>query len=47
MSNVQIPGYKHRWLVLTVVLIAEMMDLLDATIVNAKAITPKVRMLQA
>jgi EmrB/QacA subfamily drug resistance transporter len=34
MSNVQIPGYKHRWLVLTVVLIAEMMDLLDATIVN-------------
>jgi len=34
MSNVQIPGYKHRWLVRTVVLIAEMMDLLDATIVN-------------
>lgn len=27
-------GYKYRWLVLTVVLIAEMMDLLDATIVN-------------
>jgi EmrB/QacA subfamily drug resistance transporter len=27
-------GYKHRWLVLTVVLIAEMMDLLDSTIVN-------------
>jgi EmrB/QacA subfamily drug resistance transporter len=26
--------YKHRWLVLTVVLIAEMMDLLDSTIVN-------------
>jgi EmrB/QacA subfamily drug resistance transporter len=27
-------GYKYRWLVLTVVLIAEMMDLLDSTIVN-------------
>jgi EmrB/QacA subfamily drug resistance transporter len=27
-------GYKHRWLVLVVVLIAEMMDLLDSTIVN-------------
>lgn len=27
-------GYKYRWLVLAVVLIAEMMDLLDATIVN-------------
>ena len=27
-------AYKHRWLVLTVVLIAEIMDLLDSTIVN-------------
>jgi len=34
MSNVVATGYKYRWLVLTVVLIAEMMDLLDATIVN-------------
>ena len=33
--NTQTPvAYKHRWLVLTVVLIAEMMDLLDSTIVN-------------
>ncbi len=32
--NAQDVGYKHRWLVLTVVLIAEMMDLLDSTIVN-------------
>ena len=33
--NAEAPiGYKHRWLVLTVVLIAEMMDLLDSTIVN-------------
>jgi len=28
------PAYRYRWLVLTVVLIAEMMDLLDSTIVN-------------
>ena len=34
MSQVEAGGYKHRWLVLTVVLIAEMMDLLDSTIVN-------------
>ena len=34
MSNAVATGYKYRWLVLTVVLIAEMMDLLDATIVN-------------
>ncbi len=34
MSTEQVAGYKHRWLVLTVVLIAEMMDLLDSTIVN-------------
>lgn len=34
MSNTATTGYKFRWLVLTVVLIAEMMDLLDATIVN-------------
>lgn len=34
MSNAAFTGYKHRWLVLTVVLIVEMMDLLDATIVN-------------
>ena len=27
-------GYKFRWLVLTVVLVAEIMDLFDATIVN-------------
>ncbi len=27
-------GYKHRWLVLTVVLVAEIMDLFDSTIVN-------------
>jgi len=33
MSEVQ-AGYKYRWLVLTVVLIAEIMDLFDATIVN-------------
>lgn len=33
MSEVE-TGYKHRWLVLTVVLIAEMMDLFDSTIVN-------------
>ncbi len=33
--NAQEPvAYQHRWLVLTVVLIAEMMDLLDSTIVN-------------
>ncbi|MEN9714920.1 MAG: hypothetical protein RJA35_387 [Actinomycetota bacterium] len=34
MSNTVQTAYKHRWLVLTVVLIAEMMDLLDSTIVN-------------
>ena len=34
MSAQQVTGYKHRWIVLTVVLIAEMMDLLDATIVD-------------
>jgi EmrB/QacA subfamily drug resistance transporter len=35
MTETQInTGYKYRWLVLTVVLIAEMMDLLDATITN-------------
>ena len=34
MYTDQTQGYKYRWLVLTVVLIAEMMDLLDATIVN-------------
>jgi len=34
MTNAVATGYKYRWLVLTVVLIAEMMDLLDATIVN-------------
>jgi EmrB/QacA subfamily drug resistance transporter len=34
MSNTAQTGYKYRWLVLTVVLIAEIMDLFDATIVN-------------
>ncbi len=34
MSNIVEAGYKHRWLVLTVVLVAEIMDLFDATIVN-------------
>ena len=34
MSNVIETGYKYRWLVLTVVLVAEIMDLFDATIVN-------------
>ena len=34
MLTTQIQGYKYRWLVLTVVLVAEIMDLLDATIVN-------------
>ena len=34
MSNVIESGYKYRWLVLTVVLVAEIMDLFDATIVN-------------
>lgn len=34
MSESKNTGYQHRWLVLTVVLIAEMMDLLDSTIVN-------------
>ena len=34
MTEATNTGYKYRWLVLTVVLIAEMMDLLDSTIVN-------------
>ena len=34
MSNTAVTAYKYRWLVLSVVLIAEMMDLLDSTIVN-------------
>lgn len=34
MSTVLETGYKYRWLVLTVVLVAEIMDLFDATIVN-------------
>ena len=34
MTETTATGYKHRWLVLTVVLIAEMMDLFDSTIVN-------------
>ena len=34
MSKVAAAGYEYKWLVLTVVLVAEMMDLLDATIVN-------------
>ena len=34
MTKDTVVGYKYRWLVLVVVLIAEMMDLLDATIVN-------------
>ena len=34
MTNASTTAYKYRWLVLTVVLIAEMMDLLDSTIVN-------------
>jgi EmrB/QacA subfamily drug resistance transporter len=34
MSLQQSSAYRHRWLVLTVVLIAEMMDLLDSTIIN-------------
>ena len=34
MSKDTVVGYKYRWLVLVVVLIAEMMDLLDSTIVN-------------
>ena len=34
MSNTATTGYQFRWLVLSVVLIAEMMDLLDSTIVN-------------
>jgi EmrB/QacA subfamily drug resistance transporter len=34
MSNTVQSGYQHRWLVLTVVLIAEIMDLFDSTIVN-------------
>jgi len=34
MSNTAQSGYQHRWLVLTVVLIAEIMDLFDSTIVN-------------
>ena len=34
MSKETAVGYKYRWLVLTVVLVAEIMDLFDATIVN-------------
>lgn len=34
MSKETAVGYKFRWLVLTVVLVAEIMDLFDATIVN-------------
>jgi len=34
MSKAVEAGYKYRWLVLTVVLVAEIMDLFDATIVN-------------
>lgn len=34
MSNAMATGYKYRWLVLTVVLVAEIMDLFDSTIVN-------------
>jgi EmrB/QacA subfamily drug resistance transporter len=34
MSSTVQAGYKYRWLVLTVVLIAEIMDLFDSTIVN-------------
>jgi EmrB/QacA subfamily drug resistance transporter len=34
MATEQLQGYKYRWIVLTVVLVAEIMDLLDATIVN-------------
>ena len=34
MSETAPAPYQHRWLVLTVVLIAEIMDLLDSTIVN-------------
>ncbi|MCX6485820.1 MAG: DHA2 family efflux MFS transporter permease subunit [Rhodoluna sp.] len=34
MSTAVETGYKYRWLVLTVVLVAEIMDLFDATIVN-------------
>ncbi|MEO0024838.1 MAG: hypothetical protein RL196_1279 [Actinomycetota bacterium] len=34
MTETAVTGYKFRWLVLTVVLVAEIMDLFDATIVN-------------
>ncbi len=34
MNDIATTGYKYRWLVLTVVLIAEIMDLFDSTIVN-------------
>ncbi|MCX8529900.1 MAG: MFS transporter [Rhodoluna sp.] len=34
MSETTTTSYKYRWLVLTVVLVAEIMDLFDATIVN-------------
>ena len=34
MNQAAALGYKHRWLVLTVVLVAEIMDLFDSTIVN-------------
>ena len=34
MSETAVTAYKYRWLVLVVVLVAEIMDLFDATIVN-------------
>lgn len=34
MTTATTNGYKYRWLVLTVVLVAEIMDLFDSTIVN-------------
>ncbi|MEY4368016.1 MAG: hypothetical protein RLZ28_1431, partial [Actinomycetota bacterium] len=34
MSETTVTAYKYRWLVLVVVLVAEIMDLFDATIVN-------------
>lgn len=44
MSKVAAAGYKYKWLVLTVVLVAEMMDLLDSTIVNVAGPTLKERL---
>ena len=35
-------AYKHRWLVLTVVLIAEIMDLLDKSAVSYQIVLTKV-----